>query len=826
MEISAEMHADSTGAGGQHSSTALLEAVDKLRALRSQTAHAEQLLTDAVDAQGLSGDNLALMQTSLSAAYGDAMGQLDAIAQKQGAEEGASVEPAVQQEDHSVETDTQHRQDDGLMFSLIHRASSAVPSDQPSNSTLQQSTAASTTDGKHSGVRVEDANTSAGERNTGDPVSRIFDQLGGLDWEVPDCQRRPGGPPLSRLQQLRLQLAAGGVGAGLSGSQHGGAGNTAAKEYGRPCLAGLPPGVMGHMGSFLTTIDATRRLTHLSREIHGKATDETFGIYRTLVVTEDEYDTYDKLEEEACDDTHIKWLFSETTSPSQRLGNIHAAHVRAPSVSVAVAKVLEAASDTLAELHVSGGWMAFQQDGGGKFSPRQRITFPKLAHMSIRSKAWFHHVGNRWNLPSLRSLRSVDFPFPSTAVVRVLETAPEIQQLEAAPIIFTDQEWADFPVALGKCPHITSITGLKIDFDDVGRRANQLKDALEPHWARPWRASVRKKLGFVVPRLSIGARRWEGGATTETFRWWAVAVGCHLEWRTRDNSMTIDCSSADGVSAPVLTAPDKLYGQIAAQLAAKATEVELKLGGRPVHKLVGDMLVFAHAKTLTVRVKHGVSAAAVVESIPTWLPALPGRQQPIRRFPSIERLIIWLPSLPTTDLRGFPSALSGLTGTLTSVKSVWFRGACSLALACEVLCFLPVRQLDEVTFSTPPTSHGFPGSVPPMWSRGIAQIKHIEVQRGERGGLGGDMACCRKADLLALIECAMAARPSQLTIDEVLVSADELKGEDRAAKLSDLRSFAWGCCERVRAHYTMTESKSALSQEGEFLQLSLTLVAK
>ncbi|CEM01655.1 unnamed protein product [Vitrella brassicaformis CCMP3155] len=47
------------------------------------------------------------------------------------------------------------------------------------------------------------------------------------------------------------------------------------KDHGRPCLSGLPAAVMGHMGSFLTTIDNIRRLSRVNRETYMKATDQT-----------------------------------------------------------------------------------------------------------------------------------------------------------------------------------------------------------------------------------------------------------------------------------------------------------------------------------------------------------------------------------------------------------------------------------------------------------------------------------------------------------------------------------------------------------------------
>jgi len=160
------------------------------------------------------------------------------------------------------------------------------------------------------------------------------------------------------------------------------------KNYGRPCLPGLPEGVMGHMGSFLTTMMATR-LTRVNKETHQKATDETFGLFRYFAMTADETSNYEK----------IKKL-----EQMKHLGKIRTAYVDAPTVVPCVAECLEASRSTLTQLHVPD--TSHPSASTNARAPGVPIDFPKLKELDVKSSLWLRYMSKRrWSVPALTSLR-------------------------------------------------------------------------------------------------------------------------------------------------------------------------------------------------------------------------------------------------------------------------------------------------------------------------------------------------------------------------------------------------------------------------------------
>jgi len=502
------------------------------------------------------------------------------------------------------------------------------------------------------------------------------------------------------------------------------------KNYGRPCLPGLPEGVMGHMGSFLTTMMATR-LTRVNKETHQKATDETFGVFRHFSMTKDE---------------EAKYQAIRKLREVKHLGKIRAAYVEASGVVQCVVELLERSAETLKELHVaedkypdSHEPYEDNDDTWGAHQPPQPrpsgdpTAFPSLERLNIQPEKWLGHISSirRWALPQLRSLqvgRLSQYDTSSGCLTRLIKESPNVERLEAEMMRFDDPQWADFTAALGRCPDIKTITGLEIEMNQFSR-LNQLKQALDQHWAKPERKDVPKRLEF-VSEPNIGADCTQRAADLQVVGKWAAEVSCELEWRPRRwllssggtrTRFMVDCSSDAGPAHP---APDGPYGEKVKQLAAEAGEVWLLLGGTPIHPSWRDKLVFSNATSLWLRIK--ASASGVVESIPTWLVERDGAGHiaASRSFPAVRHIDVSFRTLSLSDLPSAPSKLSRLVGGLAGLERVFFRELFSASVGCELLSYLSVPRLSEVDIAEP-MSYEWPASVPAEWSFRSPRVERL-----------------------------------------------------------------------------------------------------
>ncbi|CEM10914.1 unnamed protein product [Vitrella brassicaformis CCMP3155] len=542
------------------------------------------------------------------------------------------------------------------------------------------------------------------------------------------------------------------------------------QDYGRPCLPGLPEGVVGHMGAFFTTRTATR-LTRVNKETRQKATDSTYGVFRQFAMTRDETSSYEKIRK---------------LRDVKHLVNIRAAHVDASDVVPCVAELLEKSAETLEELHVSPVPSDPIFGLPVARAPGDATRFPKLTQANIQSEKWLWHISNRrWALPALRSLHA---PHVFSNFASLLSTSTKMERLEAEYIMCE----ADFTAAVANWPNLTTITGIEIqmpdkfrhDLKDLGR-INDLKDALNQHWGKPESKVVPRKLCFVVSDPMIDDEYGQGEDDLRGIAEWAAEVHCELEWRPR-SGLTVDCGETWG--AP--RAPTGLYGEIAKQLASEATEVDLLLGGIPLHRSWRDKLIFTHAKYIDI-CDTETSASDVVASIPEWLTEREGEGQTAasRHFPALEHIHLRLYDVVLSELPSAPSKLSRFIAGLRAVRKVTLATVRSFAVGCELLSYLPLPSLEEVSFRPPGHDHpidssDWPEDVPAEWSLRCPHIEH--------------MTCP--------------------------VEDDEWQGQDQAARLTDLRSLVLECFEHLKALYTMAEGCCWVQHEGNYL--SMKLVAK
>ncbi|CEM38975.1 unnamed protein product [Vitrella brassicaformis CCMP3155] len=104
----------------------------------------------------------------------------------------------------------------------------------------------------------------------------------------------------------------------------------------------------------------------------------------------------------------------------------------------------------------------------------------------------------RWTFPEPTTLLVDELCMGAAVdVVRLLTTSPKIKWLESSSIFFDDAQWPRFTAVLGRCPCLTTITGLQIKMDQVGcreglmikidqfGRISELKSALNSHWDTP-----------------------------------------------------------------------------------------------------------------------------------------------------------------------------------------------------------------------------------------------------------------------------------------------------------------------------------------------------
>ncbi|CEM16638.1 unnamed protein product [Vitrella brassicaformis CCMP3155] len=591
------------------------------------------------------------------------------------------------------------------------------------------------------------------------------------------------------------------------------------QDYGRPCLPGLPEGVMGHMGSFMTTRTATARLTRVNKETRQKATDDTFGVFRHFSMTKDEEAKYQAIRK-------LKDL--------KHLGKIRTAHVEASGVVPCVVELLERSSATLKELYVSPDDKVHNGDtyvdkDGTPIPPARpagvATPFPSLTHMNIQSNVWLDHISvRRWALPALTSLRvsnpaqwdgsAPEWNGSLASLMHLVETAPAIERLEAERIWCDDSKWGEFTAALGRCPQIKTIAGLDVGFG----RLNALKQALDRHWAKPEKKAVRKKLGLVVSSTIIGADCREEAADLGVTSKWAAEVNCELEWRPA-GELVIDCSEEASAAS---SAPHGVFGEVVGQLVAKATSVTLRLGGSPLHPSWRDKLIFPNAKSLSLQPVYGASTSAVVASIPEWLTERDGAGQiaASRCFPAVEQLDMYFQFLSFSDLPSAPSKLSRLVGGLRALKRVAFRCLSSLAVGCELLSYVSVGQLDEVEIAEP-LSREWPASVPAEWNFRSPPIERL-VPPHPDGVLVDEWPS--KAGVQSFLQLVSTLRPASVDLTATLRD-HELEGEDGASRLQAAHSFAWECYDRTKALYTMTGgSCEQVSQERH--RLTMQLAAK
>jgi len=546
------------------------------------------------------------------------------------------------------------------------------------------------------------------------------------------------------------------------------------KEYGDPCLSGLPMDVFAYMGSFVTTKTAIR-LSKVDKEIRTMATDETSGMFRNFSVTLDEEDSYRRMR--------------DVNQQMRRM--VKTASVRASDAMprFVLSKCVEACTTTLEKLTLDIA--DYPQEL--RASTRDVVVFPKVTCLHIHNGSTIEHIRRRrWVFPALTTLRlSVRFfEFDSVLVPSfesILTTSPMIERLEGDRIEVDDGQWAFFTAALGRCPNLITITGLKIDIPSHFGCLNQLKAALSKQWSStPEKMDLRKKLGFVVVNASIGGDYGQQGAPDlEAFRRWAATVNCKLDWRPAGRPLLVECSSG---AATALPAPDGLYGQIATRLAANATNVKLGLGNTPLHKSWRDELIFTKAKTLIVDFKATASASPVAHIIPEWLAERKGERS--GPFPAVEA-----DSLSLADMRAARSKHTPFLGGLRSLKSVTFSSLSSLTVAYEFLCHLSVDQLDKVEIEEgeDPLVCDRPADIPAIRGVGCPHIYRLVC-----GGLSS------KAGVTDSIKLALVLRPAHVEL-EAWLDENELEGESEDDRLDDLHSFADECAEQAAPHYTVKE---------------------
>jgi len=400
-----------------------------------------------------------------------------------------------------------------------------------------------------------------------------------------------------------------------------------------------------HLGSFLTTYTCSR-MAKVNRETRQKATDETFGVFRRFTITADEINSYKRIQK--LDDL-------------RHLSKIQTADVPPFDILPCVSEFLEESRATLKELRVWENWSCDRHIPTQR-SPGDPIPFPRLTDMDIQDHASVEHVSERrWAFPALRSLRadSVSSSEDAEPLARLVERSPKIERLEASHIEFITGAWASFNTALSGCPHITTITGIAFEPDEIDR-VSQLKETLNQHWAKPESKDVGKKLGLVLKFASIDVSFGQGAAAAgaEGINKWAAEVNCQVEWRPNRGELSINCSW-EGANA--LPAPGGPYSEIVTQLPAEATEVELELGGMALHPSWRDKLVFPKAKTLVIKADSSVTATRLVDSIPEWMTEREGGGQtaPSRSFPHVEQLSVEVTA--HFSLSGLPSAPSKLS---------------------------------------------------------------------------------------------------------------------------------------------------------------------
>ncbi|CEM01695.1 unnamed protein product [Vitrella brassicaformis CCMP3155] len=561
------------------------------------------------------------------------------------------------------------------------------------------------------------------------------------------------------------------------------------KRYGRPSLCGLPEDVFSHMGSLMTT-KMSACLAKVNKDIRTMAIDETSGLFREFTVTEDEEDSYSKVE--------------DVNKEMQHMDKMKTASVWASDVEsrVVLSEYLESCRTTLESLTLDVRGCAKEVDASDC-----DVAFLKLTFLHPHNSDTIRHIRRRrWIFPALTTLRvgRIYSDEDAASLVRLLHESPKIERLEGDRIGLDYRQWADFTAALGRCPYLTTITGLEIDIPSQFGRLNRLKDALRTHWSStPEKRGVRKKLEFVTPHLSIGVdyrQRRIRMADVEAFRKWAVDVGCELEWELGGYGwVTLDCSSG---AATVLPAPGGLYGDIATRLAANATIVVLDLGGAPLHESWRHKLICHNATTLEIDIKRGASASEVVDSIPTWLSERKGDGQGAtsRCFPAVEQLTVRSSSLFLAELRAASSKLRPFLGRLTTLKRVDLDGVSSFAAASEPLSYFAVGELDEVECCEP---IGCVVCERPADASGTLGDRCPRIHRLTSSHLRS------KAGVAEFIKLALAVRPVSVELVAVL-DESELEGKRKATKLADLRSFADECAMRVTPHYTVEKSECEL----------------
>jgi len=469
-------------------------------------------------------------------------------------------------------------------------------------------------------------------------------------------------------------VSSGAFGAGAAAQEH----TTKQKKYGRPCLSGLPEGVIGHVGTFLTTLTAVR-LSKVSKETREKAIDDTFGVFRHFAMTKKEEDIYGKIKK---------------VEEMKHMGKIRTAFVGTDDSSCLV-ELLEASRATLEELTVCGGEydMLLLSQGHIEASNSQ-VEFPKLTRMDVQSTEWLEYIGvRRWALPALTSLQI--HGCSASTLVPLLNASPKIEQLETkarhpskggcislskdtGELVpahdDTESEWPGFLSALQSCPYLTTITGMWLWSGESDRLKSS--EMYSTHTG-PTRKTMR--LEFVVSPSTAGDNLGQGAAANvQAFRSWAAGVNCELKWRPVGD-FYVDCSS-DAAEAP--RAPGGVMGDVASELAPKATGVDLRLGGTPLHSSWSGVLSFPNAKWLRISVEEGASVSAAVGSIPTCL-----IDETSRRLPAVQHLRIPRGHCEWSSLADLPVSCSKMRSFLGGLKTLQ-----STCVPCGLMSLLPVEH--------------------------------------------------------------------------------------------------------------------------------------
>ncbi|CEL94110.1 unnamed protein product [Vitrella brassicaformis CCMP3155] len=383
-------------------------------------------------------------------------------------------------------------------------------------------------------------------------------------------------------------------------------------------------------------------LSCVSKDLRKAANSSTYGIYRDLVITEDDIGVWKRL-----DSSHHA---RSGNLLDKHLGNIRSANValerahwneEIPFLPIA-ADSMEASRATLRSIHIHGPPKPHScpeppQGPGG----REPVVFERVTELRVTNNQWLEHFRRRqWVFPNLLTLEvgqlcakddglscscknghssdtrmglSKCEPCSIGCLTHILAHSPKLRSLTAISIDIAPGEDLDaFTEAVGRCPDLTCIAGLATpEGSDMGLLKG-LRDALDTHWQ-----TIHKK--FVPKRLVIRHQfRFDpafGGKTISRcindLLGWARKVNCSVEllpltdekgcpWAQPSlppcRDIMIDCQvQSVGSAAP---APTGRVRQVIQERANKADKVDMVVGGTPLHKSMQPLLVFPSVSRL------------------------------------------------------------------------------------------------------------------------------------------------------------------------------------------------------------------------------------